>query len=274
MTLDYKTMTPAQQKRLGELMMRDIRATDIMHAPGLPVMPSAMPRVGISITDIDSLLDNLERQEKERAEMLERESRERIEKLFNRDELFRFAYVPFVIAELVWDYADTVIIMSQRLDNPACRRLSRAIRNARTEYDRLRHQYIDNEHREREIENGYVFEQATKRITSQMMTNVRIDINSEYPDLNTDSRDLLLAVYQCHITSRALLRYLDRQSARVAKRVGHSIGKMLPPSYYVMDKLIPEYIGDKPASARFRKLMNDYIETFATQIAIIELNEI
>lgn len=104
-------MTPAQQKRLSELMMRNIKNADIMHAPGLPVMPSAMPRVGISITDMDSLLDNLERQEKERAERRERELRERIETMFNREELFRFAYVPFVIAELVWDYADTVIIM-------------------------------------------------------------------------------------------------------------------------------------------------------------------
>lgn len=256
------------------MLMRDINAANIMRAPGLPVMPPTMPRVGISITDMDSLLDNLERQEKERADRLERELRERIETMFNREELFRFAYVPFVIAELVWDYADTVIIMAQRLNSPACRRLSRAIRNARAEYNHLRHRYIDAESREREIENGYVFEEATKRITNQMMLNVRIDINREYPALNEESRDLLLAVYQCHITSRALLRYLDRESAKVSKRVGHTIGKMLPPSYYVMDKLIPEYIGDKPASARFRKLMNEYINTFATQIALVELNDI
>lgn len=278
MTPDFKTMTPAQQKRLGELMMRDITAVDIMHAPGamlpgIAAMPNA-PRVGLPIDNIDDLLDNLERTQKERAEMRERAHRDRIDKMFNREELFRFAYVPFVIAELVWDYADTVIIMSQNLGNPATRRLSRAIRNARTDYDRLRHQYIDEEHREREIENGYVFEEATKRITAQMMLNVRIDINSEYPALNDKSRDLLLAVYQCHITSRALLRYLDRQSERIAKRVGHSIGKMLPPAYYIMDKLIPEFIGDKPASAHFRKLMNDYIDTFATQMALVELNDI
>lgn len=271
---DFNTMTPAQQKRLSEIMMRDINAANIMHAPGLPMMPSSMPRVGISITDMDSLLDNLERQEKERADQLERELRERIETMFNREELFRFAYVPFVIAELVWDYADTVIIMAQRLNSPACRRLSRAIRNARAEYNHLRHRYIDAESREREIENGYVFEEGTKRITAQMMLNVRLDIDREYPVLNEESRDLLLAVYQCHITSRALLRYLDRQSAQVSKRVGLPIGKMLPPSYYVMDKLIPEYIGDKPASVRFRKLMNDYINTFATQIALVELNDV
>lgn len=286
-------MTPAQQKRLADLMTRDLNlnrsitgdlrsSTYTIQHNGqayvgqgmLPpaIMPTQYPCVNGK--SIDDMLDQLENAQNERAERAEREHQERIDKMFNREELFRFAYVPFVIAELVWDYADTVIIMAKSLNNPATRRLSRAIRNARTDYDRLRHQYIDHEHRERELENGYVFEDAIKRITAQMLLNVRIDINSEYPALNDDSRDLLLAVYQCHIMSKALLRYLDKQSERIVKRVGHPIGKMLPPSYYVMDKLIPEFIGDKPASAHFKKLMSEYISTLAVQMALVELNDI
>lgn len=276
-------MTSAQRKRFNELMMRDIESLSFKSSIGMnpaamfPGMSSAfppIPRVGIPMTSIDDLLDNIERKQNARAEMLENIIIERNNKLFSREELFRFAYVPFVIAELVWDYADTVIIIAQNLRNPATRRLSRAIRNARTEYDRVRHQYIDRENREREIENGYVFEEATKQITGQMVNNIRTDIKSEYPELNDDSRDLLLAVYQCHVTSKALLRFLDRQSDVIAKRVGHSIGKMLPPSYYVMDKLIPDFIGDKPASARFRESMNEYIEQFANEMNTIGMNDI
>lgn len=267
-------MTPAQQTRFTELMMRDMASVPFSSSPAMMSAIPPMPRVGIPITSIDDLLDNIESEQNARAEMREIAHRERIDKMFNREELFRFAYVPFVIAELVWDYADTVIIMAKSLNNPSTRRLSRAIRNARTDYDRLRHQYIDNENRERELENGYVFEDGIKRITNQMLMNIRIDINSEYPALNDDSRDLLIAVHQCNIMSKALLLYLDNQSARIAKRVGHSIGKMLPPSYYVMHKLIPEFIGDKPASAQFNKLMNEYVKTLATQMALVELNDI
>ena len=36
MTPDFNTMTPAQQKRLSELMMRNIKNADIMHAPRIP----------------------------------------------------------------------------------------------------------------------------------------------------------------------------------------------------------------------------------------------
>lgn len=264
MTPGLSTMTPAQQKRLTALMMRDFQ-NGIADGCAIPAA---------SAESIDKLLDNIERSQRRREELLERQNRDALDEIFTREELFRFAYVPFVIAELVWDYADTVILLARRLNDPSARRLSRAIRQARTDYDRLRRRHIDAAHRANEVENGYLFEEATSRITAQMALNLRLDIDREYPDLGEDSRNLLQAVYQCHITSRALLRYLDRQSQRVAERVGHSIGKMLPHSYYVMDRLIPEFVGDKPASPRFRELMSRYVDTFANQIALVELNDI
>ena len=274
MITSTQDMTPAQQKRFTELMMRDMASVPFSSSPAMMSAIPPMPRVGLPITSIDDLLDNIESNQIKRAEMEEIERHTRIDRMFNREELFRIAYVPFVIAELVWDYADTVIILAKSLNNPATRRLSRAIRNARSDYDRLRHQYIDDEHRKRELENGYVFEDAIQSITNQLLINLRVDINSEYPNLNESSRDLLIAVHQCSIMSKALLRYLAKQSARIETRVGHAIGKMLPPSYYVMDKLIPEFIGDKPASAHFNKLMQQYIETLSVQMALVELNDI
>lgn len=219
-------------------------------------------------------IERLRREKEHRDAIEEAKRRERVAQMFDRETLFRFAYVPFVIAELVWDYADTVIIAAINLGQPETRKLSRAIRDARREYEHLRYEVINNDTRNREIENGYVFEDAVNDITRQMLLNVRLDINSEYPDLEDKSRDLLLSVYQCYITSRALLKYLDRESAKVEKRVGHRIGRMLPPPYYVMDALIPEFIGDKPASDKFKKLMQTYIDTFANQIALIELNDV
>lgn len=271
-----RRMTPEQRKRFSDWATRELNLEEIMHSGNLRGELSIRQYMPAT-ANVDDVLANLERKQRQRVEVLKAESHARIEAIentFSRDELFRLAYVPFVIAELVWDYADTVIIMAQKLGNPATRRLSRVIRSARVEYNRLRHQFIDQKQRDREIENGYVFEDATRRITSQMMLNVKLDIHSEYPDLDECSRDLLLAVYQCHITSRALLLYLDRKSAEVAKRIGRKIGKMLPPPYYEMDKVIPEFIGDKPASERFRKMMRDYINTFATQIALVEMGDI
>lgn len=184
MTPDLSTMTLAQQKRLTALMMRDFQRGI---ADGC-----AMPAE--SAETIDKLLDNIERSQRRRDELLERQNRDALDEIFTREELFRFAYVPFVIAELVWDYADTVILLARRLNDASARRLSRAIRQARTDYDRLRRRHIDADHRANEVENGYVFEEATSRITAQMALNLRLDIDREYPDLGEDSRNLLQAV--------------------------------------------------------------------------------
>lgn len=271
-------MTPAQKKRLGELMMNDIiNQPDPCQTMQFEQIASQLQVLqGVAPTrpsTIEEILDGIEHLQAERAAEKEDRTMRLVEQMFDREELFRFAYVPFVIAELVWDYADTVIIMSRHLNNPATRKLSRAIRDARRDYDSLRRQHIDAEHRERELENGYIFEDAVNDITSQLLLNVRLDIKSEYPQLNDESRDLLLAVYQCHILSRALLKYIDKQLRAASKRIGNTVGDILPSSYYIMDKLIPEYIGDKPASERFKKLMGQYIDTLATQIALIGLND-
>ncbi|MCM1076277.1 MAG: hypothetical protein NC411_02830 [Bacteroides sp.] len=267
-------MTKVQRKRFAELMKNDLgnliggqplSGLTVGQPLGAPAMPA--PR------SMEELLTRMEETQKRREEVKKAMSLRQIEKTFSREQLFRFSYVPFVIAELVWDYADTVIIQAEFLGNQLTRKLSRAIRQARAEFVRERQPYVDEDSQERQMDNGYVFEDAVKHITDQMLMNIKIDITKEYPELEENSRDLLIAVYQCHILSKALLLYMSRQKAQVEKMVGHKIGDILPKSYYRMDMLIPEFIGDKPLSPKFEELKKQYISTFATQIGLIELND-
>ncbi|MCM1438989.1 MAG: hypothetical protein NC131_07230 [Roseburia sp.] len=272
-------MTDKQRRELCALMFDDIRNLASAHLGAAQYgMMSANANALQSICippaheSGDELIARIKRERAERERRAESSITDSIARILTREELFRFSYVPFVIAELAWDYADTVLYCAQQLGNPITRKLSRAIRNARNEYDRLRRQFIDSDNREREIENGYVFEECTKHITSQLLTNIQCDIRSAYPELNDESRDLLIATYQCHITSAALLKYIERQRRMIERRLKRRVGDILPPSYYTMHRLIPEFIGDKPATEKFRKLMQQYIDTFATQIGLVELN--
>lgn len=45
----------------------------------------------------------------------EESEEEKLSKILDQDTLFRFAYIPFVIANLAWDYADTIILMASQL---------------------------------------------------------------------------------------------------------------------------------------------------------------
>lgn len=269
--LDLTTMTPAQQKRFNELFMRDLKRTLDSPVQLSRPMTSILSPLTREPRSVDDFLNRIENTQRKRAEIAEQMQHDRINQALTREELFRFAYVPFVIAELVWDYADTVLDLSHR--NPKVKKLSRAIKNARRDYDSLRRQYIDENNRKREIENMYVFEDGVKRITSQMLTNIDIDIKSEYPDLMPEYRDLLIAVYQCHVLSRALVKYTNRESVELQKKLNQPVGNVLPPSYFIMDKLIPEFVGDKPASPNLRTLFEQYINSLSVQIGLIDLND-
>lgn len=248
------SITGKQWKRFSNLISNDI-------GDGLLLAPFALSELSTRIPCVQTKIT-----EEVELEMCAR--------LFDREELFRFSYVPFVIAELVWDYADTVITQAQIVGNPATIKLSRAIRKARAEFVSLRRSHMIGEAGKRQIENGYLFEEGVGHVTRHMLSNIRIDIQKEYPELEENSRDLLVAVYQCHILSRALLHYMAKQKTATERRVGHVIGDIMPKPYYVMDKLIPEFIGDKPCSREFSRLMKQYIETLSTQIGLVELNDI
>lgn len=259
---------PELAARLRELSKRQMH--ELTHQPIAPIistMPDYMPFGGVSArcVVVDELKDVIRQHED--AEKL------KLSKILDRDTLFRFAYVPFVIAELVWDYADTILTLSVMMRTGA-KKLCRAVKELRRNYERERAPFIDQAHKDSEVENMFVFEDGVRDIYTQMLVNVRCDLKSEYPNLDKDNIDLLTAVYQCDITLQSLILYTQQQTAKIERIVGHRIGKILPAQIYQLARLIPEFVGDKPASDNFNKLKKQYEKTFATQIALIELSDI
>lgn len=206
----------------------------------------------------------------------QREEREtlKLSKILDKDTLFRFAYVPFVIAELVWDYADTIIGLAIIMRLGETKKLCRAIRELRRDYDRLHARFVDSAHRDSETENMYVFENEVNDIFKTLLVNIRCNLKGEYPELAPDYLDLLTAVYQCDILLHSLFHYVRMQTEKIEKIVGHRIGRILPDEMYRLDALVIAFVGDKPVSERFISTKETYIKTLATQMALIEFNEI
>lgn len=222
-----------------------------------------MPDLGVSAKF--TIFDEPKRQEDE--EM-------RLSRILDKDTLFRFAYVPFVIAQLVWDYAETITDMAAMLRINETRKLCRAVKELRRDYDRIRAPHIDSAHEASEVSNMYVFEDCVADITKQLLLNLRINLRSEYPEIEEDYLSYLIAVYQCDITLKSLLLYTRRQTEIIAKKIDRNVGHILPESVYKLNHLVLEFVGDKPVSDKFATLKKQYIETFATQIALAELTEL
>lgn len=188
-------------------------------------------------------------------------------------DIFRFTYAPFVVAELAWDYADTILIIAKQLHLSETKRLSRIIKEARREYCSIRFKYSMGEQRQRLEDNMYLFEDALKPVLRQMSVNVTCDIKKQYPELEELSSCLLQAIIECEVVSNALVKFVERQVGNIQKKIGVPVKSPLPQCYMLMHKLIPEFYGDKPLSDKFQQLKQVYIDTLAAQMGLITYKE-
>lgn len=273
-------MITNEDKRLMDAVFAEIKS-DVSamletHSPMLYAIPIIDPALDTNVAtpkDAHKRIQEIRKQKKQE-EIKQKELRKReLVKLLSKEDLFRFAYIPFVIAELVWDYADTVMDMAALLKLKETRHLGRRIKELYREYKRVHDRFIDQEHNEGELHNMYVYEDEVKHIFNTYQINLQCDLRHEYPDLSEDTISYLVAIYQCHVTLQSLLLYTKKQEARLAEIVKHPVGHFLPPQVYELSRLILEYAGDSPASDKFNTLQDKYIKTFATQMALIELND-
>lgn len=201
------------------------------------------------------------------------ENEQKLSKILDSETLMRFAYVPFVVAQLAWDYADTIIDYSAILKLHPTKKLCRAVKELKRRYDIVRDEFTNTTHRDSEIDNMYVFEEGVSDLFSLYLKNIEFDLNSEYPQLDAEHRSFILAVYQCHIVLQAIYRYASMQKAKIEKIVGHSIGDVLPAELRKLDILVMEFVGDKPVSEKFSSQQKTYAQCIANRMALIELNE-
>lgn len=203
----------------------------------------------------------------------EQQKEQKLSEVLDSETLMRFAYVPFVVVQLAWDYADTIVDVASMLKLHPTKKLCRAVRELKRQYDRVRDEFTNYAHRDSEIDNMYVFEDGVSDLFSLYLKNIEFDLKSEYPDLGEDYRNYLLAIYQCHIVLQSIYRYAEMQKVKIEKIVGHQIGDVLPKELRRLDILVMAFVGDKPISAKFDAQQNTYAQCLANRMTLIELND-
>lgn len=195
----------------------------------------------------------------------------KLSQILDTETSMRFAYVPFVVAQLAWDYADTIVDVASMLKLHPTKKLCRAVRELKRQYDRVRYEFTNHAHTNSEIENMYVFEEGVSDLFSLYLKNIEFDLNSEYPNLEEDYRNYLLAIYQCHIVLQSIYRYCEMMKEKVEKIVGHQIGDVLPKELRRLDILVMAFVGDKPISAKFDAQQKTYAQCLANRMILVEL---
>lgn len=186
------------------------------------------------------------------------------------EELLRVAYVPFVVCRLVWDYVDTILDLCVILKRSETKKLCRAVRELRQQYQRQRYPIIDKEHDDGEERNMYIFENFINVKLNVLAVNIAGAISMEHPDLSQEYSDLLKAVYMAHALLKAVKQFSNKMTSKAAKRLKMSLGSMLPKSVHALDSIILDFAGDKRLSDEFMKREQSFIDVLATQMELIE----
>lgn len=194
-----------------------------------------------------------------------------LSELLDQDTFLRFGYVPFVIAEVAWDYADTAIDIAILMRLSQTKKLCRCIRELRREYLCFKRKYFDTSHLDSEEENMELFIDELSKFFNDRFHSYVDGLVASYPDLDYDSKMLISEAYLCKFVLKALFKYMDYMTAKVESIVQHPIGRLLPTSVNRLSDVILEFARDSPLSSEFIKKQDEFVDELVNQIKSIDL---
>lgn len=259
-------MTQAQMERLSALMLNDLGIRNMHRELRLTTAPISEPARHFG--SWDEAIAHIEDKQRRHIAKAAGELRDRINSKLDRDRLFLFAGLPFIVAELVWDYADSIINTAP--EDSGKKLLSRQIRNLRTEFDRERFSVIGGNLRESEQEDMLKIEEMMADYNFQMTVNFPLEIRTANPGIDEDSVTHLLAVYQCQVYYEGLCRYNRRCAAKIGREARLPISDIMPESFHAMGKIIPKYCQGTEQTKKLREYITKYSDILATQMALVK----
>lgn len=206
------------------------------------------------------------------AEKAERDKR-RLREVLSEDAIFSITYVPFVIAEIAWDYADTILDIAVMMRLHETKKLCRAIKDLRIEYNRKRFEVIDDNWRKSETENMIMFQETlSHEYFCKIYGTFKEELMQTYPELETNSVMLIASVYCCETVIAGMMRYCQAQEKILASILGHEINSIMPKQMNRLNTLVSEFVGDSPL-ADIEPVIKQYAEELAEYINDTELDK-
>lgn len=199
--------------------------------------------------------------------------KKRLREVLSEDAIFSITYVPYVIAEVAWDYADTILDMAAYMKLSSTKKLCRAIKDLRREYDRTRYKIINDDWRKSETENMIMFQETLSDFFSKVYVTYRDTLKQTYTDLEENSLMLVASVYECRTVLQGLSMYAAAQEKIVSSILGYQIASILPEELRKLNTLIVEFAGDSPMPDSISEVQIKFAKELAEYINDTELND-
>lgn len=158
-------------------------------------------------------------------------------------DLFRMAFKLYTLGALAWDYASTVLDISAQMRISELKKLSRAIREIKLDYDRMRQRDLDSDHIRKEWELAELFESINSdnfRTLTQGLRNEIYNVNSELKE----DYVLLVEAVQIAMTVLDTMKLFASQCDKLIQNYYTASHSILPDHFRKLSILLPEYAGD------------------------------
>ena len=187
--------------------------------------------------------------------------------------LSRMGVKMYIIGALVWDYADTVLNIAAQMRISATKKVSRAIRQLRLDYDRLRQLDLDGKHIRREWELAELFESISQQHITKLCNGLLAEIRRDH-NLNKEYETLVEAVQIAMTLLDTLRLYAAQCDAFIRKYYPQAPHSILPDHFMKLAMLLPQYAGDcYDEHSQSRKLTAKILLNEINQIEINGRNE-
>lgn len=153
----------------------------------------------------------------------------------------RMMAVISIVGSLAWDYADTVLDIAVLLRDPRTKKLSRAVRQLRADYESFRRPFLSSSDTERERELGLLFESLCEPHFSRLCWGVAAE--KATAGLGGDSMAMVQAVHTAMAVLEAMALYAG-ECDRWIREQGVSGRSILPSHFRGLSILLPEFAGD------------------------------
>lgn len=189
------------------------------------------------------------------------------------DLLSHMAVKLHMIELLAWDYADTVISwLGGAMNSAETKRLSRRIRQLKTDYDIFHSHSLDDESTRRAFDLALLFESVCKKHITKLCYGLRNELRKAFPDLSEKSYTLLLAVYQL-LTITDTMKMFAAECDVTIRSYGVNKHSILCDEAAQLAKLAPEFAGDCYMKSESRRLTAKILLNELKQIELFETKE-
>lgn len=160
-----------------------------------------------------------------------------------KTELFRRAVKIQLVAGLIWDYAETILDITSQMRLSHLKKLSRAVKELRRDYDYRMAQSLDREHIARSNELTELFETINQKHFSRLCQGLGVEMRSK-DKLRPDFESLVMAVQMAMTVVDALQKFCADTDKFINRYFPKADDSILPPEIRRLAVLLPEFAGD------------------------------